>query len=127
MSVQKTQAAKDLHESQDVSPHKLISLLMDGAIERIEQAKDSIASDNEADRLVLFGKITAIVNGLKGSLDFTTGGEIAKNLDTLYGYILLLLKNADNNVKRLNALDEAALLIKEVKGGWDGIEENVAA
>jgi len=127
MAVAKTQAANELHTADSVSPHKLISLLMAGTLERVSQAKQCIDGGNDADKMVLLGKIVAIVKGLRGSLDFKAGGDIAVNLDTLYAYMLSSLDGADTIEQQILALDEISNLMVEVKTGWDGIDTDVAA
>jgi len=82
MTVDATAAAQEL-ELADPGPHKLISLLMAGAIERVAQIRDSIKQKNHEDKTVLVAKSIAIVNGLRESLDFEKGGDIAVTLDRL--------------------------------------------
>ncbi len=127
MTLEVTKAAEQLSSTENVSPHKLISLLMAGTLERVAQAKDCIKSGNEEDKLVLLGKIVAIVKGLRGSLDFKAGGEIAVNLDTLYGYMIHKLDSAENAEQESFALEEVSRLMEEVKSGWDEIATKAAA
>ena len=64
----------------------------------------------------------AIVAGLRGSLNFEAGGEIATNLDALYEYLERRLLQA-NLEADAGMLDEAATLLRQVKEGWDGIAD----
>lgn len=105
----------------DASPHKLISLLFQGAIDRIQQAKGAMARGDIAKRGQLVGKALDIVNNLQACLDKEKGGEVAKNLDALYDYMQrqLLKANMENDPA---ILDEVTRLLTEVQSGWDAID-----
>ena len=120
MAVHPTKASKMIENCCDeLTSHQLISLLMSGMLERIVQAKASIQSGNEQDKEILFDKIVAIINGLRSSLNFEGGGEIAMNLDILYTYMLEQLAVAESSEQELSVLEEVAMLVAEVKSGWD--------
>ena len=106
----------------DADPHRLIQLLLDGALERINMAKNRIEARDYAAKGNLIGKAMDIVSGLRGFLDFEKGGELAANLESLYDYIErgLLQASARNDVEKL---DEMAKLLRTIKQGWDGIRE----
>ena len=106
----------------DADPHRLIQLLLDGALERINMAKNRIEAKDYAAKGNLIGKAMDIVSGLRGFLDFEKGGELAANLESLYDYIErgLLQASARNDVEKL---DEMAKLLRTIKQGWDGIRE----
>jgi len=109
----------------DASPHRLIQMLLDGALSRILSAKGSIAQNNIAKKGEQIGSAISIVEGLKASLDFNQGGDVSKNLDALYEYITGLLLQA--NIKSdASLLDEAGKLISEIKMAWDAIDPNAA-
>lgn len=127
MAINETQAAEELQQANNVSPHRLISLLMAGTLERIAQAKDSMAAGRDEESELLLGKVTAIINGLRESLDFSSGGEIAVNLDALYGYMLNQFEQANETGKQDEVLDEVGRLMQEVKSGWDAIADQKAA
>lgn len=126
MTVEVTQAARELG-SNNVSPHKLISLLMAGTLERVSQAKSCIEEGDNDDKDILLGKIIAIIKGLRESLNFDEGGEIAVNLDSLYVYMLEQMVEAQNTPAEKAVLNEVERLMKEVKQGWDQIDEVAAA
>ena len=66
------------------------------------------------------GKAVRLINQLDGSLDMERGGEIAVNLRSLYGYMLvrLTLANATNDA---GIVVEVAALVRKIKSGWDQI------
>lgn len=101
-------------------PHRLVQLLMEGALERIVRARGAIERGAVTEKGDLLGKAIAIVDGLAGSLNPTAGGEIAANLAALYDYMQrrLLHANLKNDTA---ALDEVAGLLRELKQAWDAM------
>lgn len=106
------------------SPHRLIQMLFEGALERIAQAKGAMAQNQLARKGELIGKTIAIVGGLQGSLNDKEGGALAANLDNLYDYIIrrLTQANYENNIEYL---DECGRLLGEIKTAWDAIGAEV--
>lgn len=101
-------------------PWELTRMLFDGALERIAQARGAIEHRDIVRKGERIGKAIAIIDGLRGSLDFEAGGELAQNLDGLYDYVQRRLVTA-NARSDLEALDEAGALIREIRSGWDAI------
>ncbi len=108
----------------DASPHRLIQMLFEGALERIAQAKGAMAQNQIARKGELIGKAINIVGGLQGSLNDKEGGQLAANLDDLYDYIIRRLTEANfhNDPARL---DECGRLLGEIKTAWDAIATEV--
>jgi flagellar protein FliS len=104
------------------SPHKLISMLYEGAILAIVKAKAYMQNGEIAAKGESISKAMSIINlGLLASLDTTVGGELAQNLQMLYEYMSQTLLEA--NVKNDPAkLDEVAGLLRDLKSAWDTIE-----
>lgn len=126
MAIESTQAASELKRS-NPDPHKLISLLMAGTLERITQAKASVELGNDEEKYLLVQKIIAIINGLRESLNFDQGGEIAVNLDRLYSYMIERIYSAETKEDERAVLIEVESLMLEVKSGWDEAESSLAA
>lgn len=108
-------------------PHKLIAMLYQGALLAITNAKNALLRKDVAAKGAAISKAIMIIgDGLQASLDKNVGGELAHNLDALYGYmnVRLLQANANNDVA---ALDEVAQLLGELKGAWDTIRPAVMA
>lgn len=108
------------------SPHKLILMLIDGALLSIAMAGQAIREK----KIALKGEeisraIEIIANGLRASLDKQVGGSLAERLDALYDYMCqrLLQANLHSNAA---ILDEVAGLLKELKGGWEEIAKDPA-
>ncbi|MGL4735498.1 MAG: flagellar export chaperone FliS [Enterovibrio sp.] len=106
----------------EASPHKVIQMLMAGAIERLIQAKIAIEQKNTALKGEKIGKALDIVVNLRACLSMEDGGEIAQNLDALYDYIIrqVSLANLENNTL---LLDEAVVILREIKSAWEQIPE----
>lgn len=106
----------------DAPPHRLIQMLMEGALEKIALAKGNIARKEIAQKGENIGKAITIVGGLQSSLDIKAGGALAENLNNLYDYMTrrLIMANIQSDE---SILDEVAKLMLEVKAGWDAIPD----
>ena len=98
-------------------PHRLIVMLMDGALDRIRTARGCIERKDIAEKAKLLNRAVSIIGELRASLDAKAGGQIAANLDALYDYMCrrLLKANSDSNVA---ILDEVSKLLHELRGAW---------
>ncbi len=106
----------------DASPHQLILMLFEGAIERLNQAKACADRNDLSGKGVFLGKALDIVGGLRESLNLDLDSDIPKDLDRLYEYIQIRL--LQGNIESDNSsFDECINLIKTVKSGWEGIAE----
>lgn len=102
-------------------PHKLISMLFQGALLAIANAKNGIMrKDIPAKGEAIFKASTIISEGLRASLDMKAGGELAQNLVSLYDYMItrLVAANMNNDVAML---DEVSNLLAGLKDAWDSI------
>lgn len=107
------------------TPHRLIQMLLQGALDRIASARGYMERGDIAQKGSHIGKAISIVEGLRVSLDREGGGEIAHNLERLYDYLETRLLEA--NVRNEPAyLDEAAGLIREIKSAWDAISPELS-
>lgn len=104
----------------DANPHRLIGMLLAGALDRVASAKGAIARGEIPRKGELLSAVIAIVDSLRASLDHERGGEISGNLAALYDYIeqLLVQANLDSDVTQL---DEVSFLLTEIKQGWESI------
>jgi flagellar protein FliS len=98
-------------------PHRLVLMLMDGALERISAARGAIENNVPEAKSRLLHRAVSIVEELRGSLNLQAGGEIAANMADLYEYVgrQLLRANLENKVEHL---DEASHLIREIRSAW---------
>jgi flagellar protein FliS len=102
-------------------PHKLISMLYQGALLAIANAKNDITNENIPAKCSAISKAISIIDeGLNASLDKSVGGELVQNLSSLYEYMTMRLLTA--NLKNdMDALDEVARLLSDLKGAWESI------
>lgn len=107
----------------DATPHRLIQMLMEGALEKIALAKGNMINKNIAAKGENISKAIGIIAGLQASLNMEAGGALAENLSSLYEYMShrLVMANLRNDE---SILDEVTSLIVEIKIGWDGIPDS---
>ena len=65
----------------------LIVMLYDGASKFLSQALTAMEAGDVAEKGRLIGRAIEIINELDAALDMETGGEIAANLRSLYGFM----------------------------------------
>lgn len=101
-------------------PHRVIQLLMQGALENIAKAKGAIERKDFAVKSATISKAMAIISALQGSLDMDAGGEISNNLWSLYDFMInhLVLASRESSIDKLN--DILGILLT-VKSAWDQI------
>lgn len=105
---------------ESASPHRLIQMLMQGALDRIATARGAMERGEIAAKGEQISWAISIVGGLRSSLDLEAGGDLAGNLHDLYDYMerQLLQANIRNEVA---LLDEVSGLIREIKSAWDAV------
>lgn len=102
------------------TPHRLVQMLMEGALEKLIAAKAFMAKQEIAKKGEHISWTISIIDSLRSSLNVEVGGDFAQNLLDLYNYMerRLLEANINNDPAML---DEVAQLIIEIKSGWDAI------
>ncbi|MCB1679414.1 MAG: flagellar export chaperone FliS [Halioglobus sp.] len=108
----------------DATPHQMITMLLDGALDRVASARGAIQRSEMARKGELLGGAIAIIDSMRASLDYDKGGEISVNLGMLYDYIEGRLVEA-NATANTALLDEASSLLREIKAGWVAIPADV--
>ncbi len=103
----------------EADPHKLILMLLDGALQRIAQARGCAQNGASVDATLHLQRAIAIVDELRGCLDMSRG-EIATNLDNLYEYISRQLLVAMVPSRREH-LPHLAGLLGEIRTAWAAI------
>ncbi|CAA0090803.1 Flagellar secretion chaperone FliS [Zhongshania aliphaticivorans] len=102
------------------SPHRLIQLLMDGALARLAIAKGHMQRREVPQKVTAVNRTMSIIDGLRMSLDHSIDSSMSDNLENLYDYMnrRLLLANINNDI---GGLDEVSSLLRELKEAWDAI------
>ncbi|MCQ8882445.1 flagellar export chaperone FliS [Pseudoalteromonas shioyasakiensis] len=100
--------------------YEIIQMLMAGAIEKMVLAKVAIEKKHYEAKSEHLSKASAILEALRGCLDFEVGGEVTENLYSLYSYMIDRLLDASiKNDPEIVA--EVSSLLKEIKSAWDAI------
>ncbi|MEQ5873790.1 flagellar export chaperone FliS [Pseudoalteromonas sp. MEBiC 03485] len=104
--------------------YEIIQMLMAGAIEKMVLAKVAIEKKHYEAKSEHLSKASAILEALRGCLDFEVGGEVTENLYSLYSYMIdrLLDASIKNDV---DIVVEVSNLLKEIKSAWDAIPHDV--
>jgi flagellar secretion chaperone FliS len=102
------------------SPHKLISMLLEGAIKKIAIAAGAANRGDIMQRGNSISAAISIVDSLRAALDHKAGGDVARNLEALYSYMERRLTEA-NRQADTSMMNEVSNLIKEIKSGWDNM------
>lgn len=103
----------------EASPHRLIQLLFEGALDRILKAEVALERRDIAGLGENTSRAIAILSGLHESLD-DTAGELAAQLASLYEYCEVRLLEA-NRQQNSDMLREVERIVRTLKSGWDGI------
>ncbi len=104
------------------SPHRLVQMLMEGALEKILAAKGFMANKDIAKKGEQISWAISIIDSLRSCLNVEVGGDFARNLSNLYDYMEQRLLEA--NIKNDSTiLDEVGQLMLQVKSGWDAIPQ----
>lgn len=108
------------------NPHQLIVMLFDAALLAIAKADAALRQGDLMEKGRSIGSGIAIIsNGLKASLDFSSGDEIAPRLAGLYDFMVRRL--VDANLKNdAAALREVSGLLSEIRGAWVEIADDPA-
>jgi len=100
-----------------MSKDQLLIKLFEGALNFLRIARRGMEEKNIRAKGENISKLINIITELDCALDMESGGEITRNLSTLYQHIIFSMVNA--NVKDdLNALDEVEHILMNIKEGF---------
>ena len=102
---------------ESASPSQLITMLLDGALERVAAAQGHMERGERPPQGELIGKAIDIVSSLDAYLDHEKGGDVAETLEPLYDYMVRQLFHANLKSDTV-ALEEVSSLLKEIRAGW---------
>ena len=108
---------------QDADPHRLVQMMFQGLVDRLNAAHGCILNGNKAGQGENVGKSIRIVAGLRECLNFE-GGDVARNLDALYDYIARRLVEC-NAHSDADGIEEIIRLVSPIKDAWDNIRPEV--
>ena len=111
---------KDDTQTMYASPHQLMLMLFDGAIEAMSFTIGAIEQNNLAIRSKQSTRSITIINGMRECLDMQAGGELADNLYALYQYMAqeLFRANFKNDSETIRNIQT---MLKDIRGSWEKI------
>ncbi|WP_272689320.1 flagellar export chaperone FliS [Providencia sp. PROV033] len=112
-------------EIANATPYQLIQILFKGALSALKRGEIFMEQGNIAEKGKEISKAIDIIDtGLKQSLNYEAGGELAENLASLYEYMTrqLLRANIENNV---TYVQEVYQLLSDIASAWQQIGVNV--
>jgi flagellar protein FliS len=109
------------------SPHQLVMMLLEGLLKNVGSARAAMKrGDIAAKGKQINNAVRIIDEALKPALNLAQGGDIAANLNGLYGYCALRLTEA--NLRNDDAaLAEVIRVIEPLADGWKQIGGQVSA
>jgi flagellar protein FliS len=107
---------------EEATPHQLIQMLYQGALDNLQQSIGHMERKDYEAKGNTIGRAISILGGLQGFLDHEKGGDIARNLDSLYDYMMIRLYEATRENSQ-QKVQEVIGLLKQIKSGWDSIAE----
>ena len=102
------------------SPHQLMLMLFDGAIEAMSFTIGAIENNNFELRSKQNSRSITIINGMRECLDMETGGELADNLYSLYQYMTKELFKASYK-NDAETIQNIQTMLKDIRGSWEKI------
>jgi flagellar secretion chaperone FliS len=113
-------ATSDAYKQQSIltaPPGRLVVMLYDGCIRFLFQSAYAMRQGDRTVSLQRMRKAEAIIDELRVTLDHDKGGEIASNLDAIYGFgrSHLLKAWTDQDADRI---DEVSRLMGELRDAW---------
>jgi flagellar protein FliS len=105
------------------SKEKILLMLYEGAIRFTRMAGQAMKDGKIADKGKYISKSTAILSELMATLDFKVGGDLARDLESLYIYMIdkLIEGNIQNNAE---CLQEVEKLLMTLYAAWKDVVEN---
>lgn len=98
----------------------LIIMCYEKSIQLLHQAKEHFKDHEIAQKVQKLQKTLDIINELQRCLDIEKGGQIARNLDSIYTYLVKRLLQGDIQ-KDFSSYDECIGILSELKSAWEKI------
>lgn len=123
MSYAQAAAAYQRNAVLTAAPEKLVKLLYEGAVRNLERSRAGLA-DPAARRSAEVGtalsRAIGIVGELRASLDHAAGGDLARDLDRLYDFVLDRITQA-NAARTPDGVEQALRVLRTLQEGWDAV------
>ena len=99
------------------SKEQILLMLYQAAIKNCKKAMEAIEQKNIQKKGEYIGKMQDIIVELSNSLDFEVGGEVAKELSSLYDYILYSSTQANIKIDKTQ-LEGCLRVLNTLYEGW---------
>ena len=99
------------------SKEQILLMLYQAAIKNCKKGIEAIENKNIAKKGEYIGKMQDIIVELSNSLDFEVGGDVAKELASLYDYILYSSTQANIKIDKTH-LEGCLRVLNTLYDGW---------
>lgn len=106
------------------SKEQILLMLYQAAIKNCKKGIEAIEQKNLAKKGEYIGKMQDIIVELSNSLDFEVGGEVAKELASLYDYILYSSTQANIKIDKTH-LEGCLKVLNTLYDGWTEAIKNI--
>ncbi len=103
-------------------PHKVVLMMLDGALESMAQAKGAIERKDLALKSKQITKSVNILTALQNALDKEAEPEISANFENLYGYCIDSLNDASVTLNTAT-IDEVHTFLVPLRDAWKDMPE----
>ncbi len=109
---------------QTASKEQVLLMLYQAAIKHCKKAIEAIENENLAKKGESIGKMQDIVIELNNSLDFEVGGDVAKELSSLYDYLVYSSTQANIKIEK-EPLEGCLKVLNTLYEGWREAVQNI--
>ncbi len=106
------------------SKEQILLMLYQAAIKNCKKGIEAIEQNNIAKKGEYIGKMQDIVVELSNSLDFEVGGDVAKELASLYDYLLYSSTQANIKIDKTH-LEGCLKVLNTLYEGWTEAIKNL--
>lgn len=106
------------------SKEQILLMLYQAAIKNCKKAIEAIEQKNVSKKGEYIGKMQDIIVELSNSLDFEVGGDVAKELASLYDYILYSSTQANIKIEKSH-LEGCLKVLNTLYDGWTEAIKNL--
>ncbi len=109
-----------------VAKTRQVVMLYDGAIRFLKQAGEAIQAGSIEERFNKLTRVSDIITGLQGSLDYESGGSTAQVLSDFYSALDMRITGLHRKPD-LAVCNSIVAELKEMRDVWDGIDRGKEA
>lgn len=103
-------------------PHQIITMMYNGLLESLAQAKGAIERRDLENKSRLMTKSTSILQALQNSLDSESEPAISKNFHELYDYCIDKIHDANISLD-VTSIEQVIQLLSPIRDAWQQMPE----